>query len=231
MLGLDRLGVTDAVLAGTAGNTGLGGVSVLGVGAVEPHHAGVVVIPDAQDEDHGGHGITHATEATMLRKDVLISKGGLLGRAEVGRDRVTGDAVNVGLSVGDNLAVLNVEALDLGKGATVADELGDNGHDGVGVDDLVGAVVAGVAHAVGVEVAAIGVAGSGIAGLGVGATAVITTAHGLPKVVTRMRGEGTRDAVRFPDVQLGAARSVATDTGVLVIIRRGPAFHVGLSFL
>lgn len=71
---------------------------------------------------------------------------------------VAGDAGGGGLGVGDEDAVLDVEALDLGQLAAGLDELGDDGEDVVGVDGQAGAVEGGVALAVAVEVASIGVA-------------------------------------------------------------------------
>lgn len=59
-------------------------------------------------------------------------------------------------------AVLDVETLDLGEGASVCavvgDELGDDGEDLGGIDSLAGTVEAGVAQAVRVEIASVGVA-------------------------------------------------------------------------
>lgn len=68
------------------------------------------------------------------------------------------DAGGGGFGVGDEDAVLDVEALDLGERAAGLDELGDDGEDVVGVDGEAGAVEGGVALAVAVEVASIGVA-------------------------------------------------------------------------
>ena len=229
---LNLLGVTGVGLAGATANTGLAGLGILGVGAVEPHHAGVVVIPDAHDQDHGLQGVAHALKATVLSEVVIVAEGGLLGRAELGGDGVALDALNVGLGVGDNLVVLDPEALNLGElalvGAVGGDELGHDGHRGLGVDGVAGAVEGFVAHAEGVEVASVGVASAGVAGLGVGAAALVALAHSLLNSVARVGSIGRGDAVGLPDVHLGAAGAVATDTGILVALRGHPAFHVGL---
>ena len=48
VLRLDRLRVTDVWLAGATSDTGGACVGVFWVAAVQPHHAGMVVIPDTE---------------------------------------------------------------------------------------------------------------------------------------------------------------------------------------
>lgn len=183
VLGLDVLRVAGAVLAGATGNARLRGISISGVGAVEPHHARMVVVPDAHYENHLRQGFAHAAEAAVLRENILIAKGLLLGRAEVRGDRVTRHAGNVGDRVGNHLTVLDVETLDFGKSTTVSavsgNELGHYGHLEFRINDLSRAIEGLIAHAERIEVTAIRIASACIAAFRVSATAGITAAHGL----------------------------------------------------
>lgn len=131
-----------------------------GVGRVQPQHVCVVIVPQRHDKNHArGKRLTHSGQATFALEVSLIAKRGLLRIAVgLGDGVVAGDAGGGGLGVGDEDAVLDVEALDLGQLAAGLDELGDDGEDVVGVDGQAGAVEGGVALAVAVEVASIGVA-------------------------------------------------------------------------
>lgn len=167
-------------------------------------------VPETQNKHHAvGHGIPHLRKTTTVGKDVLIAKCLILSSAEIRGDRVARNPVDVGGSVGDDLAVLNVEPLDFREGsgvcAVVGDELRDDGNFLAGVDHLAGSEEGLVAHAERVEVAAVRITGASVAGLRVRATAVITTAHGLLDRAARVRRESSRDLVGFPDVQLGTA--------------------------
>ena len=168
----------------------------------------------------------------MLRKDVVIAKCRLLGSAEVGGDRVTSDAFNVRCGIGDDLTALHVEALDLRQGTGVSavgsDELGHHGNWGRRVDELAEAIERLIAHAVSVEVTTIRVASSSITIRGVRSSTSIAFTHGLSGIIARMRSVGRRDAVGFPDIHLGTAGTMATNTGILVAVGRLPSFHVGL---
>lgn len=178
-----------------------------------------MVIPQTHDKNHAiSESLAESRHATVLREDILVSKGLLLGCAEVRVDGVAGDTADIRLGVGDDYSVLDVESLDLAQSAAVgsigSDELRDDSHLGVGVDDLSGAEEASVAHAVWVEVTSIGVTGTCVALGGVSATAVVTFAHGLSGSVTRVGSQGSRDAVGFPDVKLCTARAVVTNSRV-----------------
>jgi len=109
----------------------------------------------------------------------------------------------------DNLAVLDVEATDLGKGAArgsgIGDELGDNRELLGGVNGEALAVEGGVAHTVRVEITAVGIADAGIA---VGGTASVAFAARLGTRRARMRSVGGGDAICLPDVHLVTARSI-----------------------
>ena len=219
--------------ASATSNTSVSGSGIGGVVAIQPEHVGVVVIPQAHNENHTLlQALAHARHTAVLGEDVLVAEGSLLGSAKVSGDGVSGDATDIGGGVGDDLAVLDVETLDLleaaGVGAVVSDELGDDGHLGLGIDDLAGPVEALVAHAVGVEVTSVRVAGARVAAGRVGSTALVALAHGLAGRVTRVRSHGSGNAVGFPDIHLIAAGSVAANTGVLIVLGRLPALHVAL---
>lgn len=98
-----------------------------------------------------------------------------------------------------------------------------------GVELLVLAVEVGVAHAERVVVAAVGVAVAGEAVLRVGTTATVGLADVVVVVLARVRRESKSVGVGLPDVDLGAATAVWTDTGVGVVGRRCPAVEVGLA--
>lgn len=157
---LKRLRVAGGRVAPTPGNTGLGRIGVDGVVAVEPVHADVVVVPDAQDQDHLLELLAHLGQPPYGGEVVVVPEGRLLLRAELVRDVVDRvDARDGRDGVGDHRAALHVEALDglevAGVGARVRDELRHDGEGLGGVDRLGGAVEVLVAHAEGVEVAAV----------------------------------------------------------------------------
>lgn len=231
---LDILGVTGSGGASATSDTGLGGGGIGWVRGVEPEHLGEVVVPDGHDEDHTllkvlallGH-------AAAGGEGVGVAENGLLGLAGgVGEGvGLGGHAGDVDDRVLDDLAVLDVDALDLlegaGVGAVGGDELGDDGHLLLSVDDLAGAEERGVAHAVGVEVAAVTVALAVVA-LVVGTAVSVTGAADLTDGLARVRGEGGGDAVGLPDVHLTTAGSVATGARVGVAGGANPALDVGL---
>lgn len=158
-----------------------------------------MVVPERQDEDHGrGDGLGHLGEAALCLEDVGVAKGELLLGAEVGGEGVTRVRGDGGLGVGDDLAVLDVEALDLGQDAVGAlDELGDYGELLGGVEGEAGAgtVEELVALAVGVEVASIGVAVAGVAVGGVSSAAGVACAGVVGAVLAGVRGVGRGDLV------------------------------------
>ena len=152
-----------------------------------------MVIPDREDEDGStGERLAHSGYTTVGGEVVGVAKGSLLSRAEGVGDRVTGDTGDSGLGVGDDNAVLDVLTADLGKsttGSTVGgDELSHDGELLAGVDGLAGSVEAGVAHAVRVEVAAIGVAHTTVPAR---ISTVVTGAEGLARNTARMGGVGS----------------------------------------
>jgi hypothetical protein len=118
-----------------------------------------------------------------------------------------------------------------------------------GVDLLASTVEVGVAHAVRVVVAAVGVAVTGVAVVGVGAAAVGGGADVELVVLASVGSEGIRVSVGLPisssvrkarslsclprgfdlpDIDLGAASTVAADTSLVVAVGRLPALNVAL---
>jgi hypothetical protein len=189
--------------ASTTGDTWLAGVSGGGVAGVEPEHVDRVVVPEGHDKDvAASKRRAHTVEATKGSERVVVAESGLLVLAEAVGDRVAGGAGDGGLGVLVHLAVLDVEALDLGQAGAGADELGDDGHLLLGVEGGAGAVKVLRTHAVAVEVAAILVADTLVCG---------------------------RDAVGLPDVHLSAASASGAGTSVGVIGVGDPAGGVGLA--
>jgi hypothetical protein len=229
-----RFDVGGDTRGGWASTTsGTRGGRVGGVGRVEPEHVDVVVVPDGEDENHTlGHGLVHGGEATLGSEIVGVAERGLLSSAEGCGDGVVGSHTgNVGLGVGDDDTVLDVEAADLVErtaGGTVAgEELGDDGELGVGVDLQAWAVVGGVTHTVRVEVATVLVAHTTVA---VGTvTAFGARASVLAVDCAAVRSVGSGVLVGLPDIHLIAAGSVVTLAGVGVVGGWGPALNVSLS--
>ena len=234
VVGLDIGGGARGDVAGTTGDTGGGGCASGRVVAVEPEHVGRVVIPQGHDEDHAlGERSAHALQAAVLGEDVLVLEQALLGGAVVVGDGVAADAGPGRLGVGDHLAVLHVEALDLlegaAGGAVVGDELGDDGELALGVDGHARTVEGLVALAEGVEITSVGVAGAAVAVGAVGATAGVAAAHHLAGGVAGVRSEGRGDAVGLPDIHLRAAGAVVASTRIGIIGGGLPSINVGLT--
>jgi hypothetical protein len=161
---------------------------------------------------------------------ISIAESNLLGLAEVGVDGVARGTRDGGLGVGDDLAVLDVETLDLVEDTIGSlEELGDDGELGLGVDSHARSVEVLDTLAVRVEVASIGIASTGITGGRVSTTAGITLATVLADSGARVRSVGGRDGVGLPDIHLSAARAVLADTSVLVVGRGSPLSRVGLT--
>lgn len=145
-----------------------------------------MVIPDGHDENHTLlERSTHGSKTALSRKLVGVTESSLLGGAERVGDGVAGDAGDGGLRVRNDDTVLNIESLDLGKGAgggaVGGDELGDDSEDLGGVNSETSTVEVSVAHSVGVEIASISVAQGGVTSTD---AAVSAGASGL-------RGDGT----------------------------------------
>lgn len=240
-VGEDNVGVGDLGL-NLGGDTGGGGAFatlstelaglVDGEGGVEPEHVDGMVIPDGHDENHVlGEGLAHLLEAALALVVIEIAKDGLLGVAPgIGDGVLVGEAGNGGDRVGDDDAILDVEALDLGEIAgRVLQELGDNGELLCGIDSLALAVEGLVAHAVSVEIASIGIANTAIAVSAVGTTAAIALAPALADGGAGVRSEGGSHVVGLPDIHLRAASTIFARAGVAVILGGVPSLNVGLA--
>lgn len=112
-----------------------------------------MVIPQTHNQDHAlRHALAHGRHAAPLVEGVhILLEDLLLCVAPLLRDRVAGHAWDRGLRVGNDLAVLHVEALELSEVGTGAEELGHDGHLLRGVDGLAFAVEVFVANAVRVD--------------------------------------------------------------------------------
>jgi hypothetical protein len=144
---LNILGLTRVGSASTTGSTELGGVG--GVGRVEPEHVDGVVVPKRHNEDVAASKRgSHAIQATERLELVVVAESSFLRSAEGVSDRVASHTLNGGVAVGEGLAVLYVEALDLRQGAAGADELSHDGHLLLGVEGRTRAVEVGHTHAV-----------------------------------------------------------------------------------
>lgn len=198
---LDISGHTGRGLAFATGDSRNRGVLVGGVGGVEPQHVGRVVIPQRHDQNHtGGKSLGHASMATLLIVRVAVVEHGLLLLAEIGRQRVSGQPFDGRLRVGDDLVVLDVEALDV-HALAGAVELGHDGEFLGCVDRLSLSVEGLVAHAVGVEIAAVSVARAGVTVGSVGPTAGVERAFGLSDGRACVGSVGCGNRICFPDCE------------------------------
>jgi hypothetical protein len=96
------------------------GAGVLGwrVRGIEPQHVYSMVIPDREDKHHTllKRG-THGCKTSLVSKLVGVAECGLLGSAEIVGDGVSGDTGNISVRVGNDDAILDIEALNLAQGA------------------------------------------------------------------------------------------------------------------
>lgn len=232
--GLDGGRVTRGDITSATRDTGGGGRGIGGVGAVQPEHVGSVVIPETHDQDHAvGETGAHAGHTTVLAEVVGVTEGGLLRVAEGVGDRVTGNTADGGVGLADDLAVLHIEALDLGQstrgGTVVGDELSHHGEGRASVNGQARTVEGFITHTVRVKITSIGIASTAIAISAIGSTAGISIAHGLRRSVAGVRSDGIGDRVSLPDVHLRAARAVVANAGVNIVGGWGPAFDVALT--
>mmetsp|Transcript_22060 Transcript_22060/g.60270 ORF Transcript_22060/g.60270 Transcript_22060/m.60270 type:complete len:481 (-) Transcript_22060:116-1558(-) len=204
-----------------AEHSGLARGLVGGVGGVEPEHADVRVVPEREDKHHAAvHCLAHLLEAPLAREVVDVAKLLLLLGAEVVRDGVPALAAEDRcLGVGDDLAVLHVEAADFGQVARVRpvgrQELRHDGEGlgGVNLEVRTGAVEVRVAHPVGIVVAPVLVADAVVALplLVVAARDPVALREARPRAGVRREGGGL--AVRLPNIELSAAGAVVADGG------------------
>lgn len=208
-------------------------VRIRRVWSVEPEHLRGVVVPNGQHKNHAGiEAIAHCVKATASLERVGVAENFLLLRAEVGGDFVgVVDASDVGDGVLNHLAVLHVDTLDRFEGPGVSavgsDKFGNDSEFARGVHNLAWAVEALVAHAKGIEVAAVLVTDAVVAAVAITALSC-TLADIQASLVARMWSVRGRNGVGFPDVHLVAAGAHVALAGVGVVLGRGPAFDVGL---
>jgi hypothetical protein len=189
-------------------------------------------VPERHNKNHRGReSIAYAVPATLLREVIDIAKDGLLLGAEVRGERATGVACNLGLRVGNDLAILDIQTGDLRETSVAAlVKLSDDSHLLGGVDVEIGSrTVEGlVALAVGVEITTVGIASTAISVIRVGSTTRVASARVLGELGARVGSEGGGDGVGLPDIHLRAAGAQITNASVNITVRGLPAIRVGL---
>jgi len=136
-------------------------------------------------------------------------------------NRVSSDTCDLGVRVGNDNAILNIEALDLVESSTsssgVGKELSDNCEDFVGIDGHSRPVEGLVANTVRIEITSIRIASTAISVRGVSSTACVANTLGLRSSIARMRSKSGGDGICLPDIHLSAARSVITNASVDIV--------------
>ena len=191
-----------------------------------------MVVPDGHDKDHTLiERLAHGRETAKFLERVGVAECGLLHVAEVvgnGVERV--HARDGRLRVGDDLAVLDVEATNLGEraggGVVRAHELGDDSELGGSVDRQARPEEGMVAHAPRVEVAPILVTDAIVTV--VAFTTIGALAASLALDVADVGGHSRTVGVGFPDVHLVTAGPILTGTRVGIIRGAGPVEDVCL---
>lgn len=193
-------------------------------------HIRIMVVPQTHNKNHAlVQRVTHTFEATQFLKGILtlLPKDLFLRVAKLLCQRVAGNIRNLAHGVRYDLSILHIKPLNLLQWRP--NELRHNRKLGSRIDGFAFSVKGGVAHAVRVEVAAVGVAGSAVTVFGVGAAAGIAFTFGLIDRFAGVRCYGCGHVVCFPDVHFGAAGAEAAYAGVFVRFRRYPADGVGLA--
>ena len=191
-----------------------------------------MVVPEGHDENHSLiEGLAHDVEAAKALEGVVVAEGGLLGIAELVGDRVVvGQAGDVRPRVGDDPAVLDVEAANLGecaRGLVVArEELGDDGELLRRIDGLADAEERLVAHAPRVEIAAVLVADTTVTVVAV--TALSAGAAGLTLHGADVGRHSSALRVGLPDIHLVTTGAVLARARVRVVLGRLPVEDIGL---
>jgi hypothetical protein len=96
---------------------------------IKPKHVNSVIGPERHDEHHATiKCFAHGLQAASGSESIRIASPLLLGRCKVVRDRAVFSSADVDWSGLNNLAVLNVDSLDLGQVSSIrvvrCDELG-----------------------------------------------------------------------------------------------------------
>jgi len=233
VLAFNVLGDTRGGGAGATGNARSISGLVQGVVGVQPKHLGSVVVPERHHEDQSAvEGIAEGLESTLVLEGVLVSEEGLLGITELVADGVEGgERGEATEGVGDDLAVLDPHAADLGErtggGVVGGQELSDDGEGLVGVKGQSGAEEGLCSCAPGVQIASVLVANAAVS---------VVTVSTLSSIAARLaiHGAGVRSVggalrVGFPDVHLRATSSILSGSRIGVVGRRLPVVDVGFS--
>lgn len=185
------------------------------------------IVPDRHDKNHGNsESGVELRETANLFKAVAVAKGGRSSLTELGSNVTSFPRNTIPLGWGclDLLA-----ALDEKLGKPVLAELGYNSELLARVDGEALAVKIGIAHAIGIIVAAVSVAATCEAVFRVGTTAVGRFANVVLVILASVRRKGKGVRIGLPNVDLGAAAAIRTDTSVGVISRRSPALNIRLT--
>ena len=184
-----------------------------------------MIIPDGHNQDHTaiGEGRTHLLETALGGKGVGITEGSLLGGTEAVGDRISRDTGNVGLTVRDDFAVLDVEATDFRERASVCtvigDELCDNSELALSVNSHARSKEGLISHAVTVKVAA---------GLVTGRGTCATRAGKEAFSAARVGSVGLSEGICFPNVHFLTASPSVASTSILICGGSRPTIAVGL---
>lgn len=155
--------------------TNAGGIAALvsRIVTIQPQHVGVVIIPQTHHEHHARvECLAHGRHTTVLvERILLLGKSLLFVVAPCLSQAVTGETRHLRLRVGDDLATLDVEALNFEVVAR-PDKLGHHCEFLGCVDRLARTIEVLDTNAVRVEVTAVGVAVAGVSILGICAAAL-----------------------------------------------------------
>lgn len=184
------------------------------------------IVPDGHDENHGNsESGVKLRETANLFKAVAVAKDGGGSLAELGSDIavVRGDTIPLGRGHFDLFAVLDEKHSKL-----VLAELGYNSELLASVDGKALAIEIGVTHTVRVIIAAVSIAATCEAVFRVGTATGGGFANVILVIFARVRRKGESVRIRLPNVDLGAAATVRTNTSVGVITRGSPALDIRL---
>mmetsp|Transcript_88364 Transcript_88364/g.245277 ORF Transcript_88364/g.245277 Transcript_88364/m.245277 type:complete len:400 (-) Transcript_88364:306-1505(-) len=205
-----------------------------GVCGIEPEHAHIRIIPERQHKDHSTvQSRAHLAQTSLGGEIIDVTKLLLLLPAQVVCDRVASSwPQNGSIRVFDDLAVLNIEAANLGEipsvRAIMCQELRDDfdGPRGVNSEAAAMAIEAEVAHTIRIVIAAILVAQSVVTLVLVIVSAGSAIALCETWTATRVRCVRCCHAVCLPDVHLRAATAIVPHRRHMSGV---PVFDVGLA--
>jgi len=121
-VGIDNIGISVLRLnsggntrGGSASSTSRSGTGTVdGVGTIKPQHINSIIIPKRHNKNHSSlERISHGGKSTIGLELISVVGKSLLGNTESISDIVVGSEVGeVGLRVGDNNSVLDIEPLN-----------------------------------------------------------------------------------------------------------------------